>query len=245
MVEEESATSKESHKEALKTLGGIVPLREGTWHDRDHRREGGAQMSVEMSISNWIQTAAIVLGGLYALYEYRRVRRFSPKIQFELDFDLYPIDRRSGVHLLDVDLTVRNQGQVRMYLPEIFVGVKTLGADDVDESLSKQGRLKFTRALVPKKNIVHDPKDPWWVDAGVTQRFPLPVAVRDPGDFIQVNAEFRYYKNIKKYKAIVAKEDRMRDGIAGTKEEEERVAKEKERIREGYHKASVVKPRRT
>lgn len=202
-------------------------------------------MSIEMSISNWIQTAAIVLGGLYALYEYRRVRRFSPKIQFELDFDLYPIDRKSGIHLLDVDLTVRNQGQVRMYLPEIFVGVKTLGADDVDESLSTQGRLKFTRSLVTKKNIVHDPKDPWWVDAGVTQRFPLPVAVRDPGDFIQVNAEFRYYKNIRKYKAIVAKDGPIRDEVDTTKEERERLEKEKEKIREGYHKASVVKPRRT
>jgi len=39
----------------------------------------------------FVQTAAIIIGGLYALYEYRRFRRYQPKIEFDVDFEMYPI----------------------------------------------------------------------------------------------------------------------------------------------------------
>lgn len=195
-----------------------------------------------MSILDWIQTTAIVLGGLYALYEYKRFRRFSPKIQFEVDFDLYPIDGKSGNYLLNIELIVKNQGQVRMYFPEIFVGVKTLGIDDIEKSLNTKKQLKFGRQLVPKDNI-GKPKDPWWVDSGVTQVFPYPIMINEPGDFIQVNTEFYYYKNIKKYRKIAKEEAKIR-GKNGEIKEEEKIKKGKEKIRAGYHQASIIKSTR-
>jgi len=195
-----------------------------------------------MSILDWIQTTAIVLGGLYALYEYKHFRRFSPKIQFEVDFDLYPIDGKSGNYLLNIELIVKNQGQVRMYFPEIFVGVKTLGIDDIDKSLNTKKRLKFGRQLVPKDNI-GKPKDPWWVDSGVNQFFPYPIVINEPGDFIQVNTEFYYYKNIKKYRKIAKEEAKIR-GKKGEIKEEEKIKKGKEKIRAGYHQASIIKSTR-
>lgn len=195
-----------------------------------------------MSILDWIQTTAIVLGGLYALYEYKRFRRFSPKIQFEVDFDLYPIDGKSGNYLLNIELIVKNQGQVRMYFPEIFMGVKTLGIDDIEKSLNTKKRLKFGRQLVPKDNI-GKPKDPWWVDSSVTQVFPYPIVINEPGDFIQVNTEFYYYKNIKKYRKIAKEEAKIR-WKKGEIKEEENIKKGKEKIRAGYHQASIIKSTR-
>jgi len=196
-----------------------------------------------MSILDWIQTIAIILGGLYALYEYKHFRRFSPKIQFEVYFDLYPIDGKSGNYLLNIKLIIKNQGQVRMYFPEIFVSVKTLGTDDIDKSLNTKKRLKFGSQLVPKDNI-GKPNDPWWVDSGVTQVFPYPIVINEPSDFIQVNTEFYYYKNIKKYRKIAKKEAKIRcekGEITG----EDKIKKGKEKIRAGYHQASVIKPIRT
>ena len=35
---------------------------------------------------NCIQTGAIVIGGVYTLFEYRRFRRLNPKIEFDIDF---------------------------------------------------------------------------------------------------------------------------------------------------------------
>ena len=142
----------------------------------------------------FIQTAAIIIGGLYALYEYRRFRRYSPKIQFEVDFNLYPINDKSGNYLLNIELIVKNLGLVRKYFPKIMVGVKTLRAEDVETAQNAHKRLRFGRELVQWHNIVYKPEDPWWVDSGVTQVFPYPVVINELGDFIQVNAKIYYYK---------------------------------------------------
>jgi hypothetical protein len=145
-----------------------------------------------------IQTSAIVLGGLYTFYEYQRFRRYSPKIQFEVDFELHPIASESGNYLLNIGITVKNLGQVRNYFPKITVGVKALSTEGVAAALETHRRLRFGRELVEKHNIVPKPKDPWWVDSGVTQVFPYPVVIHEPGDFVQVNAEFFYYKGREK-----------------------------------------------
>lgn len=171
-----------------------------------------------------IPAAAILLGALYTLYEYRRFRRYSPKIQFDVDFNLHPIDGTSGNYLVDIEMTVKNVGQVRMYFPEIYVGVKTLGKDDLDNALKTKKRFYFKRELIPKANIA-DREDPWWVDPGVTQVFPYPVAIKEPNDFVQVNTVLYYYKNIEKYKRASSNE--------------------KKKLREGYHQASLVKPIKT
>lgn len=118
-----------------------------------------------------IATAAIIVGGLVALYEYRRFRRYSPKIEFDIDFVTYGIPDTPGVRLVDIGMTVKNMGQVRNYFPTIDVGVRSLRSEDVQAALKDSKRLKFGRELIPKHNIVLKPEDPWWVDAGVTQIF--------------------------------------------------------------------------
>jgi hypothetical protein len=141
-----------------------------------------------------VQTTAVILGGTYTFVEYRRFRRYKAKIQFEVGFRLYPITGTPGDHLLDIEITVKNLGYVRSYFPRIVVGVKGLTAGDVETALQSHRRLRFGRELVEKHNIVHDPQDPWWVDSGVTQVFPYPVVIHEPGEFVQVNTEFYYYR---------------------------------------------------
>lgn len=144
-----------------------------------------------------VQTVAIILGGLYTVYEYRKFRRYRPKIQFDLDFDLHPIDSKSGKYLLNTKLIIKNLGQVRKKIPQIIVGVKTLGPEDIATAIDTRQRLLFRNELIPKHNIVLDPNDPWWVDQGVTQVFPCPFVIREPREFIQVNAKVYYYKREK------------------------------------------------
>ncbi len=141
-----------------------------------------------------IQTGAIILGGGYTLFEYLRFRRLSPKIQFDIDFDLYPIDTSPGDYLLYIRLIVKNMGHVRKKFPHMYVGVKTLTADAFKKGLTSQKRLLLERKLIEGHNIMDNPKDPWWVDGGITQIFPYPVAVREPDAFIQVNSKIYYYK---------------------------------------------------
>lgn len=143
---------------------------------------------------DFVGTAAIVMGGLYALYEYWRTRRFRPKLQFEIEFELYPIEGRPDTYLLNINLIVLNKGAVRKIIPELFLRVKTLNAGDVENALNTRERFKFSRELIPSYNVIPDPKDPQWVDPGVTQIFTCPVAIAEPRDFVQVNAKLFYYK---------------------------------------------------
>ncbi len=142
-----------------------------------------------------IQTAALIAGGVIALYEYRRFRKYSPKIEFEVDFETHGISDTPAIRLLDIALTVKNLSQVRNYFPTINVGVKSLRVEDVQAALEDGMRLKFGHELIAKHNIVTQPDDPWWVDGGVTQIFRYPVAIKEAPDFVQVNAEFGYYKD--------------------------------------------------
>ena len=142
-----------------------------------------------------IQTTALIGGGLIALYEYRRFRKYSPKIEFDLDFVTYEIPDAPGSRLVDISLTAKNMSEVRNYFPTLEVAVKSLRAEDVRTALECKERLRFGNELIPKHNIVPHPEDPWWVDGGVTQVFRYPVVVSDPDDFLQVNANFQYYRD--------------------------------------------------
>ena len=155
-----------------------------------------------MSTKDWVeilfgfvQTAALIIGGLFALYEYRRFRRYQPKIEFDVDFEVYPIPDSPEASLVDISLIAKNWGQVRNYFPTINVGVKELQPGDVNAALESRKRLRFGKELIEMHNIVHNPQDPWWVDAGVSQTFRYPVVINEPTHFLQVNAEFKYYKD--------------------------------------------------
>jgi hypothetical protein len=169
-----------------------------------------------------VPATAIILGALYTLYEYRRFRRYSPKIQFNIDFKLYPVDNKSEIYLVDIEMSVKNVGQVRMYLPEMFVNVKTVGKNDLNISLETHERFKFTEELIENANMAPT-DDPWWVEPGVTQIFPVPLVIKKPNSFVQVNAKLNYYDDIDKYRQTKSR-------------------KEREKIRIAFHQASIVKP---
>jgi hypothetical protein len=96
-----------------------------------------------------IQTGAIILGGGYTLYEHLRFRRLRPKIQFDIDFDLYPIDNRPEDYLLDIRLIINNKGNVRKAFPEMLVNAKTLSSEAIERGLANKKRLKLKRDLIP------------------------------------------------------------------------------------------------
>jgi hypothetical protein len=155
-----------------------------------------------MSTKEWIelaatliQTSALILGGVYALYEYRRFRRFSAKIELDVDFSLHSLPGMEDTYLLDIEITVHNLGLIRKSFPEINIHVKSLTAENIQTALENKERLRFSRELISWHNIVHNPRDPYWVDAGATQKFRYPLVVENPGDFIQVNVNFNYYRD--------------------------------------------------
>ena len=110
-------------------------------------------------VLNCIQTGAIVIGGGYTLFEYHRFRRLNPKIEFNIDFDLYPTDTGPEDYLLNIRLIVKNLGHVRKKFPHMYIGVKTFSADAFEKGVTSQKRLLLERSLIKGHNIMDNPKD--------------------------------------------------------------------------------------
>jgi hypothetical protein len=138
------------------------------------------------------QTTAIIIGGLVALYEYRRFRQYGAKAQLDLDFDLYPVQKYPGNFLLDIRPTIKNMGRVRQKFPIIELWALSPAQSDMNTAFVGRNRFRFSRELVSRRNIVHDPADPYFVDPGVIQEFPYQVVISEPGDFLQVVVRFFY-----------------------------------------------------
>lgn len=162
-----------------------------------------------------IKIGTIIMGGLVALYEYNRFRHYGYKAQLDLDFDIHPIKGEENIYMLDIRPKIENKGRVRQKFPIIEINVKSLNENNINEIKCNKECLNFNNKLVFIKNIVHDPKDPYFIDPNVVQIFPRQVIVKNPGPFIQVSVRFFYrvsfftylllrfklYRKIKKNKA--------------------------------------------
>ena len=152
-----------------------------------------AANSLFSHISMHAQAVVIIIGAIYAVYEYWRIRKFRPRIEFDVDFTVSQLETK-GRFLIVIVLTLYNKGSVRKKLPEIDVEVKTLADGDIEHSVQSGRQLRFTRQLVESHNVVKIPEDPWWIDPGVTQRIRYPVVIDNPAAFVQVNSRFFYYR---------------------------------------------------
>lgn len=204
------------------------------------------------NIPAYIQTAIIAGGALFAVYEYWRVRRLRPRIEFDIDFSLLPIKGHPDQYLVDIVMTIANKGSVRKYLPEIDVEVKSLVEGDVQKAISSCKRLNFSTSqpLIRSHNIIDDPGDPWWVDPGVTQTLRYPVVIVLESAFVQVNARFFYYRQQWRLKHLHHEKERLKRTRDELKKEPpenaDRITIEREwrrflRNKVDYHKATRIR----
>ena len=145
-----------------------------------------------------IKTGAILIGGLVALYEYRRFRRFGYKAQLDLDFDIIPLGDKVGDYLLDIEPRIKNLGAVRQYFPMIQIWAKTLKKDDISTGYGN-GLIRFSEKLLVPTNIVHDPTDPYFVDPNVEQLFSQQLIISKPEKLIMVTVRFFYRVSLIRY----------------------------------------------
>ncbi len=166
------------------------------------------------------QSAAILLGGLYALYEYRRFRRYGYKAQMDLDFSVYLIqgNRESQGdtqrrYVLDICATVKNVGNVRQKFPIIDFWANSIDpqriaeqkqgpAENGDSDGKQQEKYKYTlkRSKLFRVDIAQKSPDLYYfVDSGVSQEFRHQEVIDQPGEYIEVVSRFFYVVPWRRY----------------------------------------------
>ncbi|MCP5059332.1 MAG: hypothetical protein GY937_21725 [bacterium] len=145
-----------------------------------------------MPNSDWIDLALkvatptfVFLGGLYAMFEYRRFRRYGHKMELELDFDVIPLPGPPGSYVLDIKPRIKNLGLVRQSFPLIFLWASALRDTDVEAAKEGDGHLKMLDHVLTPRNL-SNPEDPYFVDPGVSQVFPYQAVVETTSSHVKV-----------------------------------------------------------
>lgn len=201
------------------------------------------------SMASLFQSAIIIVAAAFAVYEFFVVRRLSPRIQLDVDFDIHCVSEKEGRYMLIAELEMINKGSVRKYLPEIEIRVGTSTNDELEEASNQTEQLKFSHTLVKLHNIVGDPMDPWWIDPGVKQIVRHPVVIEKLGAFVCLEAQVFYYKPPRKCKKLYKDHQELRkqrnEASKLNHQEMHKITAELKKFKKNkidYHRASRIKP---
>lgn len=143
----------------------------------------------------------IILAAMYGTYEFFLFRKSKSVTEDEIDLDVYPTT--DDIVLLDIRIRIHNKSRRRMYMKYLLLGINMLRNGDLEQSIKTKKMLRFTDKVIERKNKKQEEQNnildefykkekdvPFWVDAGITQTFFYPIAVRATSEFIQINCEY-------------------------------------------------------
>jgi hypothetical protein len=162
-----------------------------------------------------VKTGAVLVGGLWVIYNYSWKRDRFPKSEFNLDINL--IDTCDKYLLLEFIANIENKGMVRHYIDvqTFILKIRYITENDL---ITNHTYLKFRDADNQKIDVdffhlsfphsirPDSGEDIFWlpkqweyifIDAGVKQKLSLPLSVPAEAKYILTKSEFKY-KNDKK-----------------------------------------------
>lgn len=145
-----------------------------------------SQLAAWVDLVQGILTSAAVIG---AGWWFLRTTRAKPRIQFDLECRVFPLDPETDTHLVEIAFVFSNTGFVEHRLYDLSVSVHGLPTGGQDK-----GTRTFSRRLLPRTGIVPPQYQWYFVRPGVRQVITHTVVLHRPGPLIQVTAGFSYRK---------------------------------------------------
>jgi len=125
---------------------------------------------------------AIVVGAIWFLRRWQLGRRATITVTCEF----FPVDPVGAV-LAEIDVTMKNVGDVRQDLRGFDLFVNALDDSAIDGSDSRL--IEFKRSLIRLSPIEVNDAD---IRPNVERHFTFPILLQHPGPLIQVGVAFRY-----------------------------------------------------
>lgn len=125
---------------------------------------------------------AILGGGVWFLY----TTQFKPRVQFDLDCRVFPLNAADDSYLVEVWFIFENQGFVEHRLYDLSLSIHGL-----QPGSSTTGR-KFLRTLSPREVVVPRRYNWYFVRPGVHQVVRHYVVLEAPGPLLELTAGFNY-----------------------------------------------------
>jgi hypothetical protein len=139
--------------------------------------------------------AAVVVGGLWVYFRFKREDTHSPKVSFDIEATFYPVDGGSG--LAEFLMVINNKGLVNHKFKKIKLRVRGLKQTDSIKTWGETHRVEFPQKLIDDTDVLYTNKyGSIFVEAGITQKLtfvaPIPADIR----FVLARAEFEYLSGL-------------------------------------------------
>lgn len=138
---------------------------------------------------------AIVIGGLWVYFRFRREDTHSPKVSFDIEANFFPTDGQDG--LAEFLMVITNKGLVNHRFKKIKLRVRGIARNDPIKPWRETHRVEFPRKLIDDADVLYTDKyGSIFVEAGVSQK--LTFVARIPADirFVLARAEFEYLSGL-------------------------------------------------
>jgi hypothetical protein len=135
--------------------------------------------------------AAIIIGGLWAYFRFRREDTHSPKVSFDLEATFFPAEGEAG--FAEFLMVIDNKGLVKHKFRKINLRVRGLTKTDTIKPWRDSQRVEFTQKIIDDADVLY--KDKYgsiFVEPGVTQKLTFVARVPSNIRFVLARAEFEY-----------------------------------------------------
>jgi hypothetical protein len=138
-----------------------------------------------------LKLVAIVIGGMWVYFRFRREDTHSPKVSFDIQAQFF--GNPPNASIAEFLMVIVNGGLVKHSFKKITLRVRGISKDDPVNLWGDTQRVEFPQSIVRDADVLHSRKyASIFVEPGVTQTMTFVAKIPDNIRFLLARAEFEY-----------------------------------------------------
>jgi hypothetical protein len=167
------------------TIHGVV-----NWLPMDERTKWLADVIIESC-----KLVAVVIGGLWVYFRFRREDTHSPKVSFDIEATFFPVEGADS--LAEFLMVINNKGLVNHKFKKIRLRVRGLSRGEAVKPWKDTQRVEFPHKLIDDADVLYTDKyGSIFVEGGITQKLTFVATIPADTRFVLAWAEFQYLSGL-------------------------------------------------
>ena len=142
-----------------------------------------------------LKLVAVVIGGLWVYFRFRREDTHSPKVSFDIEATFFPVEGTAG--LAEFLMVINNKGLVNHKFRKIRLRVRGIARGEVIKPWRNTQRVEFPHKLIDDADVLYTDKyGSIFVEGGITQKLTFVATIPADIQYVLVWAEFEYLSGL-------------------------------------------------
>jgi hypothetical protein len=141
-----------------------------------------------------LQLLAVIVGGIWVFFRFRREGTHSPRVAFEIEGRFF--GPQADAYLAEFVMSVKNEGLVKHRFTEITLRVRGIRSAAPLVLWSDTQRVEFPERVVNDADVMYKKKyGSIFVEPGVTQKLTFVARIPEGIRYVLARAQFQYDLN--------------------------------------------------